>query len=207
MYSPDEAKTASRNANVVSMGVQYGGGKDDPLLLAIGYEVHNDLFGASRNIPAALSNTANLGARAKDTALRFTAAYNFGKSTSVEFNYATMEYKESGGLAGRFQNYKHGAYSLSLLHRVKSWQFAASMSRANAGTCSLVGGVACTTDGLDGRQVSIGTSYNFSRRASVFVIFSKLTNGYAASYENLDLYRASSGSDISQFAIGMQHRF
>ena len=204
-YSPDELKTTTRNADVVSMGARYGG-KKSPFFVAIGYEIHNDLFGGSRNVPAALSNFANQGASSKDKSVRLTGSYTFGKTT-VEANYATTEYKESGGLAGRFSSYKHNAYNLSLAHTAGKWEVAAAFAQSRAGNCSLVGGAFCSTAGLQGTQVSVGSRYNFSKRSSMFAMYAKVYNGFAARYNNLAGGDPSSGSDISQFAVGLQHAF
>ena len=204
-YSPDELKTTTRNADVVSIGARYGG-KKSPFFVAIGYEIHNDLFGGSRNAPAALSNFANLSARAKDKAVRLTGSYTFGKTT-VEANFSTLEYKETGGLAGRFSSYKHNTAILALAHSMGAWEFAASIAQARAGNCSLVGGAVCTTTGLQGTQVSVGSRYNFSKRSSMFAMYAKVYNGFAARYNNLASGDPSSGSDISQLAVGVQHAF
>ena len=206
-YSPDELKTTNRNATVVSTAIKYGGGKKAPFYLSAQYEVHNDLFGGSRNAPAALSNFANLNARSKDNALRLTGSYTFAGKTTVEVNYAIMEYKETGGLAGRFSNYKHNALNVALTHNMGPWQFAASFVQASKGTCSLVGGAVCTTDGLKGTQVSVGGAYSFSKRTMAFALYSKLYNGFAARYSNLASGDPASGGDISQAAVGVSHSF
>ena len=205
-YSPDEVKTTNRNADLVSTGIKYGK-KGSPLYLALAYENHNDLFGGSRNAPAALSNFANLNARSKDKAVRLTVQYAILANTSVEVNYAVMEYKETGGLSGRFNNYKHNAFNISVAHKMGPWQFAGAFVQSSKGTCSLVGGANCTTDGLKGSQLSLGTSYSFSKRTSVFAIYAKIYNGFAATYSNLDSGTLANGSDPSQFALGVQHKF
>ena len=79
--------------------------------------------------------------------------------------------------------------------------------RANNGSCSLVGGAFCSTAGLQGTQVSAGSRYNFSKRTGVYAMYSKVYNGFAARYSNLANGDPSSGSDISQFAVGIQHSF
>ena len=206
-YSPDETKTASRNADVVSTGIQYGGGKGAPFFVALAYERHNDLFGGSNNAPTSLSNTANLNARSKDTAVRLTGSYTFAGTTTVEVNYATLKYTESGGLVGRFGEYKHNAYNISLAHAMGKWEFAGSFVRSAKGSCSLVGGANCSTEGFQGTQVALGSRYNFSKRSSMFAMYAKVYNGFAARYNNLASGNPSNGSDISQFAVGLQHAF
>lgn len=206
-YSPDEVKTTNRNADLVSTGIRYGGGKGAPFFVAAAYEIHHDLFGGSKNAPVALANDTNLNARSKDTALRLTGAYTFFGNTTVEVDYAIMEYKETGGTAGKFNSYKHNAFTVGLEHNMGAWQFAAAVAQSAKGSCSLVGGAVCTTDGFKGTQVSVGTRYSFSKRTSVFAMYAKLYNGFAARYNNLAGGNPSNGSDISQLALGVQHSF
>ena len=204
-YSPDELKTSTRNAEVISLGARYGG-KKSPFFVAIGYEIHNDLFGGSRNAPSTLSNFANPAARAKDKAVRVTGSYTIG-NTTFEGNYATLKYNETGGATGRFQNYKHNALSIAFAHKAGPWEFAGAYASASSGSCALVGGAVCTTDGLKGQQVSVGSRYNFSKRNSMFVMYARVKNDFAARYSNLASGDPSSGSDLSQFAVGLQHAF
>jgi predicted porin len=213
-YSPDEVKSTSRNADLISAGLKYGGGKGSPFWVGIGYEIHHDLYGGSNNVPTAISNLAATltaaqiaAARSNDKAVRLTASYTFAGTTTVEGNYATMEYKETGGLVGRFNNYKHNAFSVALEHNMGPWQFAAAYIAAGKGTCSLNGGAVCSTDGLKGTQGSFGGRYSFSKRSSLFAMYSKVYNGYAARYNNLAAGTPANGSDISQFAVGIQMTF
>jgi predicted porin len=118
-----------------------------------------------------------------------------------------MKYDESGGLVGRFSGYKHNAFSVSAEHNMGQWQFAGSFVQASAGSCSLVGGAACDTSGLKGTQLAFGGRYNFSKRFSIFSMYARVNNGFAARYNNLANGSPSSGSDISHFAIGLQHTF
>ena len=133
-YSPDEAETSSRNAWLLSLGMLYANG---PFYGALAYEIHNDTFGGSRNVPSALSNTSNPNARARDTGLRATLQYRFGEHT-VEGNVAQMEYKERGGDPGHFERYRHLAYNLGLDSKWGgawcSWAFPPPCGRAVTST-------------------------------------------------------------------------
>jgi predicted porin len=201
-YSPDEAKTTSRNADLISVGVQYENG---PLYAAIAHEQHRDLFGGSRNSPSSLSNFANLDARSKDRATRLALRYAFG-NTTVEGDIARLEYKETGGLTGRFASYKKNAYLVSMDHRMGNWRLAASYTWANDGSCSLVN-AECSADGLGGSQVSLGASYSLSKRTQIFLIGAVLNNDKSARYNNSDFIDPTPGMDISQVALGLSHTF
>ena len=204
-YSPDELRTSTRNANVISVGGRFGA-KKSPFFVAIAYEIHKDIFGGSNNVPTALSNSANQAAHAKDTSTRATGSYTIG-NTTFEGNYAVTKYYETGGATGRFQSYKHGSFSLALLHNTGPWEISAAVQSAGAGNCALVGGAACTTDGLKGNQIAIGSRYNFSKRNSAFLMYAKVKNDFAARYNNLANGNPANGSDISNLALGLQHAF
>ena len=203
-YSPDEARTSSRNAWLWSLGVVYTNG---PLYGAIAWEVHNDTFGGSRNVPSALSNASDANARARDTGLRATLQYRFGDHT-VEGNVARMTYRERGGRPGRFEDYRHVAGSVGVdSKRSDAWRTAAAYDYAGAGSCRLFDGVACSTQGLDGRQLALGAAYYLSRRTYLFALYAKVWNGRSAQYNNVDGIDMPPGADPRQFALGFTHNF
>ncbi|MDB5916135.1 MAG: putative porin protein [Massilia sp.] len=202
-YSPDEAKTETRNADLGSYGVTYARGD---LYLALAYEIHNDFFGGSRNSPAALSNFANLNARSKDTATRASAKYAIGKTT-VEFDYAWKKYQETGGAARRYEQYKNGSWLIGVEHKLGAVTLATSYMVGGAGSCSLVGGFACSTDGLDARQINLGAAYALSKRTYLYAIASNLKNGKSSTFSNMANDTPAAGADITQASLGISHSF
>ena len=203
-YSPDEAETTTRNAWLWSLGMLYANG---PFYGALAYEIHNDTFGGSKNVPSALSNTNDPNAHARDTGIRATLQYRFGEHT-VEGNVARMQYRERGGQPGRFEQYRHFAYSLGVDSRWgNAWRTAAAFDYAAAGSCRLFDGVPCSTSGLDGRQLSLGAAYYLSKRTYLFALYAKLWNGRSAQYNNVDGVDAPPGADPQQFALGITHNF
>jgi predicted porin len=78
---------------------------------------------------------------------------------------------------------------------------------AGAGSCGLFDGAPCTTDGLDGQQVSLGAAYYFSKRTYVFALYSMVRNGGSAQYNNIDGIDVPPGADLQQFALGITHNF
>jgi predicted porin len=203
-YSPDEARTSTRDAWLWSFGVVYTNGR---LYGAIAYEVHNDTFGGSRNVPSALSNANDAHARARDTGVRATLQYRFGDHT-VEGNVAEMAYRERGGRPGRFQNYRHVAASIGVDSKWSdAWRTAGAFDYAGAGSCRLFDGVTCSTQGLDGRQLAVGAAYYLSRRTYLFALYAKVWNGRSAQYNNVDGIDIPPGVDPQQFALGITHNF
>jgi predicted porin len=205
-YSPDERRTGDINARLQSYGAVYEAG---PLYLALAHEIHDDFFGGSNAVAsnglAGLSNTGVAGAHSKDRATRGTVMYTFG-NTRVTADLARKEYKETGGAAGRFESYRHRTYQLGAEHRFGNVTGAISYADANAGTCSLFGGVACSTSGLEGRQLNLGAAYNFSRRTSLFGLYSLLRNGSSARYTT-NQNDVGAGADLKQWAVGVSHTF
>ena len=203
-YSPDEAKSTARDAWLWSLGAVYANG---PFYGAVSYELHNDTFGASRNLPAALSNAADANARSRDTGLRLTLQYRAGDHT-VEGNVAEMAYRERGGKPGRFESYRHTAISIGVDSKWSdAWRTAAAFDHAGAGSCRLFDGVPCNTGGLDGRQLSLGAAYYLSKRTYLFALYAKLWNGRSAQYNNVDGIDMPPGADPQQFALGITHNF
>src|SRR2546430_3796354 len=177
----------NRFPRVVSMGVKWEQG---PLYLAAAGELHDDLFGGSNSLvagaggSAATSNAANAGANSKDKAVQLTAVYKIGVH-SIEGDVNTKRYKETGGAAATsFAEYKNNAYEVVWEARwTNQWRTALSYIKATAGSCSLVANP-CSASGLDGNLVAAGVSYFFDPSAYLFGLFSRLTNGTAARFNN-----------------------
>jgi predicted porin len=202
-YSPDELKNAT-NAYLWAAALKY---EKEPYYFAVAYERHNDFFGGSRASRSALRNNNDPNASSRDDAIRLTAQYKFGIH-SIEGNYARIRYKESGGQDGRFQKYESDHWGLSWEARFPGpWRTAVNYSGASDGSCSLLGGVPCNTDGLEGYMVSIGAGYNLSRRTMLFAIAAYLHNGKSALFNNAESVTPAVGADLTQIAIGMSHQF
>ena len=203
-YSPDEAKGINRNADLISVGAKYENG---PIYASVAYEKHRDLFGGSNNSKASISNAANVNANSKDTAVRGTIAYDFGNHRA-EIDVSSLDYKETGGAVGKFQEYKHTTYLVGVESKwTDTVRTAVSYVAANAGSCSLVGGAVCTTDGLDGKSINLGAAYYFSKRTYLFALYAKLWNGKSARYNNLQIQTPAAGADTDQFMLGIAHNF
>jgi len=204
-YSPDELKTTTKEAVLTSLGVKYEAG---PLYLALGHENHKDYFGGSNNVPAAIASpvTGATGVHSKDTATRATVMVKFG-STTVSVDAAQMEWKETGGIGGTFASYKNTRTGAGVEQKFGNITGAFSVVSSPAGSCTLNGGAACSTAGLEAKQLNLGGSYAFSRRTLVFAILSKLDNGISSTYNNTANATVSVGEDITQFAVGVSHSF
>ncbi len=212
MYSPDETRAAGiNNANLQSYGVTY---RSKSLYLALAYEVHNDFFGGSGGLGASpiANNITGKGvspSHSKDTSPRATIRYTWDK-TRVALDVTTIDFKESGqAVAGKFQDYKNTRYNLAWEQRWGTpWRSLVQYTSASAGSCSLTGGVACVTTGLEGNMLVAGGEYWFSKRTALFAFYAKLNNGSAATYNNMaNVKTIAPGSDISSYAMGIRTNF
>jgi predicted porin len=210
-YSPGEAAgnpgANGLNAYLTAFGVQY---KQGNLSVGVATETHNDFFGASSNLTGAIQNstTGANNEHSKDTANRAAVMYRFG-DTRVALDLTSMKYNESvrATSAGKFESYKHNAWALVADQKMGAWTGAVEYASSAAGSCSRVAGVACDTSGLSGKMFSVGALYSFSKTAGMFLLYSRLTNGDAAIYNNTANVTPTPGMDITQVAVGVLYAF
>ena len=194
------------NPHVVSMGVKWDNG---PFYVALAHEIHYDLFGGSANAPAAQRNNgATDPTTSRDKGTQFTVEWRPTKQHKFEFDAIRKSYKEDATVAGRFSNYHNMAYLLAMENRWgDKWRTAAHLVWSQAGSCTRVA-AACSTDGLDGKQITIGGSYYLSKRTYLWSAVSRLINGKSARYSNTEFDQdPNPGEDINHFAIGISHSF
>ncbi|OIQ98769.1 major outer membrane protein P.IB precursor [mine drainage metagenome] len=206
-YSLGQVPGSTSSGSVVDLGLRY---KNGPIYLAVAHEIHKDLFGGSNNVASTMSNITTAGASSNDTSTRLTGQYHFNEGTVIELDFATTELNESGGATGHFQDYKHNSYAVNVQHTMGPVKLQASYVAASAGSCSLVGGVACNTTGLDGKMLNLGTSYSLSKRTYLFALYQKLNNGDGARYNSSELSTKTyiaPGAGTNQFAVGISHSF
>ncbi len=205
-YATEEAaNNVPLDPKTMSVGVKYDKG---PIYVALAHEIHRDYFGGSRNVRTALRNNTDT-ADSRDRATQLTVEYRFNREHKIEFDVIRKHYSESKGAVGRFGSYENTAYMIAWENRwTSNFRTAGSIVRANAGNCSLVGGAACNTDGLEGTKLTLGARYDFSRRTGVFVAASYMRNGKSAQYGSREFAQnPNPGEDIRHLALGVVHSF
>lgn len=209
-YSPDEIRSGNNlNADLSSFGLEY---KRGPIEASIAHEIHNDFFAGSFGVgsssPVANPTTGATGVHSKDKGTRGTVLYEYSPGGKLQLNYATVKFEESGGAAGKFKDYSNDRWSLTWEHRWNTqWRTAVGYANANSGSCSLAGGVACTTNGLGANMLTLGADYSFSRRTALFLLYAKLNNKSASQQRNAENWTPDPGADITQYAIGIRHNY
>ena len=208
----DEKKVAGSNlkARTESFGVKYEAG---PIYAAVGHEIRDDQFQFSNSdevTPALKNGTNGATSHSKDTATRAAFMYEFPTKTKVSLDVAQLKLDETDGAAtGKFGTYKNRRYAVTAEQGFGNIKVAASYAKSTDGSCTIVGGANCSTNGLASNMLNVGAMLSLSKRTGIFAIYSRLNNGDSAHHDNTDAVDGNfnPGSDISQAAIGVSHSF
>jgi len=211
-YGPDETKgNPGNNLNKEwwSYGVKY---EADRFYASVQQEKRKDLFGGSSTATAATVANPTGGtttAHSHDTATRLSGAFKITQNHRITGDVARLEYKESGQIgAGRFEKLEKTNWAVGWEARWGGpFRTAVSYVKVNEGSCSLTGGVDCSTSGTDGNQVNLGAAYDFSKRTFIYAIYTKLTAGESAQFDNSANTTPARGADTTQFAVGVSTSF
>ena len=202
-WSTNEAKTATRDPRVFSVGGSYEIG---PAKVMVGYETHWDLFGLSLNVPSSMRNSGDQSVRSKDTAIEVGVQVKLGAHT-FEVGGNRKKYDEPNSIAGRVRSYQNNAYEFMWEARwAPNFRTAVQYVKATAGKCSVVD-MDCNTGGLEGTQLGVGFAYHFSRKTYLFVMGTLIRNGYSAVFNNSNQQAPNPGEDIRQVAVGLHTAF
>lgn len=204
-YATEEAGSEEAvDPRTYSFGVKYDQG---PFYVALAHEIHRDYFGGSRNVRSALRNSDQT-TDSRDRATQFTVEWRINRQHKVEFDVIRKNYRENGAV-GRFETYENTAYMLAFENRwTDNFRTAGHYVRSNRGSCTLGGGAACNTDGLEGTKVALAARYDFSRRTGLFAAYSLTRNGKSAQYGSREFGRnPNPGEDIRHLAVGVIHNF
>jgi predicted porin len=209
-WSPNET-AGDASSGVISTGVKYENG---PIYAALAYEVHKDMFGGSfgtfgngTTSSATSATTTPAGLSSKDDALRATFQYRFPDQLKAEIDVAQMRYNESGQVGpGKFNEYKHNSWALGIEKIIGAVTLSGSYGQMTAGSCSLTGGIACNTNGLEAKMFNAGVGYSLSKRTMLFGVYSYMGNNTGVASNWLD-GKPTAGADISTFALGISHSF
>ena len=138
----------------------------------------------------------------KDTANRVSLGYTAGK-LRVGMDFANLAYKMPSTTVS---NYKTTTWQVTGQYALTNqWTVAANYAKGNAGSCTLVSGAACTTDGLGGDMMSLGARYDFDKDIGIFMLYGKKNANANASYNKsaATMY----GGSLTDVAVGVQFKF
>ena len=186
-----------------SFGLKYDYG---PLYLALAHEIHDNWFGGSTNVPAAMRNNAQVGITSKDKATQATVEWRISGDHKLEFDYIKKSYDENANVTGRFQSYSNTAYQVSIESRFGQWRTVAQIVKSAAGSCTRVAAT-CSTAGLEGSKLIVGAAYSLSRRTYLFALVDQMKNGASARFAANDFGAVNHGEDTKHLIVGLSHGF
>jgi predicted porin len=210
-YSVDEGKgSVAAGGPVISptlaaASIQYDVGK---LSVRAAYEQHNDYFGMSQIGGSAGATAANPSSR--DRGYKLVVLWVIGK-TRITGLVEQLEYRDDDSLVGAVNKYKRTAwYGVFEQRFANNSSVFASYGRAAAGSCSRVGGAACSTSALAADYMTAGYIYRFSVRTEVFLAYYRMNNQHNAQYSpgpTVSGAAVAPGADTSAFGGGIIHFF
>jgi predicted porin len=211
-YSFDEGKTTrtptapSIEPSLLSGSLAYDNG---PFRIRYAFDLHIDYFGMSQ-----------IGGSPGDTLTNHSST-DLGNRLLVQYTHASPGYDTRIVAVGESLSFKNddttanavsehsrlAAYALIDQAVGKSHVWAA-FGASGAGSCSIVGGAACSTDGLDATLGALGYLYRFSKDTDIYAVFYRITNGASAAHVTSPaLGTMGVGADVTSFGIGMLHSF
>jgi len=208
-YSVNEGRTvASATAPSISPDILSGlvSYRSGPLVVSLGYECHNDYFGLSQLGGAAGATLTN--ASSHDEGQELVASWTFSTGTKVSGIVENLTYDTNDTVVGNVNQYKRTAWYALVQQRFGPHQLFASFGQASAGSCTKVGGAPASTDGLAGRQFSLGYTYSLSRTADLFVSYYGMNNDRSASYAVFPSPgTVAPGASTKGFGLGLLYAF
>ncbi|ACL63709.1 porin [Anaeromyxobacter dehalogenans 2CP-1] len=207
-YSANESRTvASATAPSISPTISSGlvSWAYGPLLLRYAYERHQDYFGLSQlgGSPVSLTNRSST-----DQGHEAIAQLALPTGTRVSLVGERLSYENEDRAVGAVREYARLAYYALLQQRFGAHQVFGSFGQSDAGECKVVGGGACTVNGLGATQWNAGYSYALTKAADVYVAYYETRNDRSASYGVVGGPGAvAPGGDTRGFGLGLLYTF
>lgn len=181
------------------------------LKLRYAIELHRDYFGLSL-LGGSPGGTAT-NASSQDIGQQALASYTFQLgadfTTRVVATFDYLFYENDDALAGNVDQYKRAAWYGLIDQSFRSHHLWAAYGVAEQGQCSLVGGGACSTDGLGASLMTLGYLYRFSPYTDIYAAAYQVVNESSAAYTPFPSIdpQPSPGANVRSFGIGVLHHF
>ncbi len=190
-YSANEGKTATVNPVTTSMNATYTQG---PIYLATSWEKHKDIF---KNYTGAVGNVTG----ADETGISLGGHVTFGP---MRVGALLQKFKKNGG--GTTVTTDQKSQMFNLIYTAGKNQFVFQHQRSKDGATRATAATAVVEP--DTKVNSIAHLYNFSRRTTLFTIYTMTKNNIAGlgnfGANNLTIV---ADQDPRGFSIGLRHTF
>lgn len=181
------------------------------LKLRYAFQGHFDYFGMSQQGGSPGDTATNKSST--DLGHRFVASYTHptpGFDTRFTGVLEYLSYKNDDenpmGVESHARAAYYGLVDQTLLGKHHIWL---AFGQALDGSCSIVNGTECTTDGLGASEGVIGYIYRISKDTDFFAAGYRITNKSSASYSTFPPLGgpAAPGADVQGIGIGMLYQF
>lgn len=205
MGAEGQTAAAQGKGSAYSLAALYGAGA---ISASIAYEKHS-----IGNAPGSIGIAGFPGSGLSESAVKLGAGY---KADAFEVNAVYERTSDTfgvlAGLAAGSNVLGHSAYYLSGKVNVGAGN-ALKLAYAKAGNMNM-GGVAAASANTGASQVSIGMDHSFTKRTTLYALYTKLSNEASQVYQlgnagigNGIVYQNGLGAKPSAFSLGMKHTF
>jgi predicted porin len=175
------------------------------------FEQHHDYFGLSQLGGALTPGGMPKNGHSIDDGHEIVAWYKFPTGTRLAAIVERLAYRTDDTTVETVEpviRYRRDAIYGALQQHMGAHCLWGSMGFAAAGTCRRRGGAPCTTNGLEGRQWSVGYTYSPAKTVDIYASYYRMENNRSASY---GLYPAvvpvSPGAMTIGFGLGIMYLF
>jgi hypothetical protein len=199
-YHPDENRTATQNQWLSAIGIRWS---NQNFYASLHQETHNDYRTFSgTGATEATSTLVSASPGSKDTGTRLSLQYD-QDLYSIAAEFANLKYTENAQTVGKFTSYTHNTYALRGEFKVQPrWTLGANYAYEADGSCTILGGAVCTTNGLNGSLTSVGAKYSYSKDIALFMLYAANRNA-----SNASISSSAVGGNITNVAAGVLLKF
>ena len=177
-----------------------------PFAVHYGYEQHLDYFGADwvgGSPGATFTNPSST-----DDGHEVVAWYEFPTRTRLAVVLERLTYRTDDEVVGAVNGYQREAVYGALRQHLGDHAVWGAFGMANAGRCTTVGDLPCTTNGLNGMQWSVGYTYSPVKTFDIYASYAQVSNGRSATYgEFPPVVPVAPGVTTHSFGVGFLFTF
>ena len=177
------------------------------------YELHLDYFGMAwlGGSPGGMRdiNQRDINPHSRDDAHQIVAWYTLPTGTRLAAIVERLTYRTDDTTSGAVNGYQRDAFFGAVQQRfLGAHRVFGSFGMATAGRCTVVGGGACTTNGLDGLQWSIGYTFSPAPTVDIYASIYEMRNGRSGTYGLFPfIVPVEPGTTTRGFGLGFLYMF
>jgi hypothetical protein len=177
-----------------------------PLSVRYAYQTHLDYFGLSwlgGSPGVTLTNPSS-----RDDGHEIVAWVKLPTGTRLAAIAERLTYRTEEMTPGLVNSYQRDSILGALQQRIGEHTLWGSFGYARPGTCTMAGGAPCTTNGLDGRQWSVGYTFSPAKTVDIYASFYGLANGRSGTHALFpQVVPIAPGSTTLGAGVGMLYIF